>query len=163
MSGVRAGFINPPVAGRGGRQEAKGRGGQAGAGRHTDRCAACRYCGSLAGTSRFAFNKLYSSTTGLFLPSLRKSYGEIIDLIWNKSLGGAKLAVGMSAVLCRHRNSLGFIFNFHSLCLFHFCDEFVKSYLGTMKVEKSFFSAFFSFFPFSPLLSSLTKFLDVRG
>lgn len=84
MSGVRAGFINSLVPGKGGRQ-AKGRG-RPGRGGQAHRCVACRYCGSLEGTSRFAFNKPYSSTTGLFLPSLRKRNSEIIDLICNKCL-----------------------------------------------------------------------------
>lgn len=121
------------------------------AGRRTQRARRC--CGSLAGAARFAFNKQYSSTTSLLLPSLRKGNGESIDLIWNRSLGGAKLALGMSAVICGHINSLGFIFNFCLFSLFHFCDKCVKVNYEQWMWKNILFHFFWS----------LTKFLNVRG
>lgn len=76
----------PQCLGREAGRQAEGRG-RPGRGGQAHRCAACRYCACLAGTSRFVFNKQYSSTTSLLLSSLRKRNGESIDLIWNKSLG----------------------------------------------------------------------------
>lgn len=97
MSEVRAGFINSPVPGKGGRKAGRRSTGE-GQGR-MDRHTAVLLAGFAVPSHALLDLHLMSNNQAL-LPSLRKRNCESINLIWNKSLGGAKLALGMSAVLC---------------------------------------------------------------